>query len=59
MAGIGEIRPQVPVWQPGEPRAVNPAGNKRQQQKRQPNKEESGKHDKDEPNDPFHIDEYA
>ena len=60
MAGIGEIRPQVPVWSPGEKRSINPADGNRQMPRRQPNKDRADKQDDDEDrDDPFHIDEYA
>lgn len=60
MAGIGEVRPQVPLWQPGEVRSIKPTGGKQQMPRRQPNKDGSDKQDDDEDHDdPFHIDEYA
>ena len=60
MAGIGEVRTQVPTWPLGEKRSINPAGGKRQMPRRQPNKDDEKSHNDDEDkNDPFHIDEYA
>lgn len=60
MAGIGEIRPQVPIWPPGEMRPIKPSDGNQQSPRRQPNKDRSDHSDNDEDNDDSsHIDEYV
>lgn len=60
MTGIGEIRPQVPIWPAGEAHPIKPSGGHRQMPRRQPNKNGSNKPENDEDHDdPSHIDEYA
>ena len=60
MAGVGEIRPQVPIWPPGEVRPIKPGDGKRQMPRRQPGKDNTDKPDTDEDDhDSSHIDEYV
>ena len=60
MAGIGEIRPQVPLWPIGEVRVIKPTGGQGKATGRQPNKEQSDKGEPDEDDtNSTHIDEYV
>ena len=61
MAGIGEIRPQVPIRQPVDTRIIKPSDARQQMPRRQPNREDADKRDnnEDDHDDSFHIDEYA
>ncbi len=60
MAGIGEIRPQVPVWPTGETRPIKPGDGRRQMPRHRPGQDNNDEANSDEGHDdPSHIDEYV